>query len=75
MKSTYGVNREDGAHFQVKQRVSQIWKAATWGADLLRNGLRWEARNGERIFFWKDVWLASKLLQEEVNSMVEENQL
>lgn len=42
------------------------------GAKLLRRGMRWKARNGQTIFFWKDVWLGSRPLDENANGLLEE---
>lgn len=40
MKLKNGVKREDGAHFKMEERASQIRKGMTWGAEMLRKELR-----------------------------------
>lgn len=72
LRSKYGV-AADEAHFKQKRRSSQIWKGVLWGAELLRQGLRWEDGNGERIFFWKDIWLGNKPLYKKAEEPVDED--
>lgn len=65
---------DDGAYFRGRQQASQVWKGAVWGAELLRKGIIWDVRNGERVRFWKDVWLGSRPLIEEGVGIVDQDQ-
>lgn len=35
------------------------------GVDLLKKGIRWVVRNGEKAFFWRDTWLRDRPLLED----------
>lgn len=74
LKAKYGLNEEDGAHFRGRQRASQIWKGAVWGAELLRKGLVWTVRNGECTCFWTDTWLGKRPLMEERGDVVHQDE-
>lgn len=36
---------------------SWLWKNIIKGRDLLKQGIRWEVGNGEKINFWEDRWI------------------
>lgn len=55
LKPKYGLLMRDGAHFKLKQGSSQVWRDISWGAKLLKQGLRWRVCNGKRVYLWKDV--------------------
>lgn len=74
LRSKYRVKTEDGAHFRLRQRASQISKAIVWGPDLLRKGLVWSVNNGMSALFWKDSWLIRFPLLEAQGSVVEESE-
>lgn len=74
LKTKYGVKVEDGAHLRARQRASQFWRGVLWGAELLKQGIILEVRNGERAFFWRDISLGTPL-QEEAEGAVEFDQV
>lgn len=50
-------------------------EGVTLGSELLRKGIRWEVRNGERALIWKDVWLGNRPLEEVASGGMELGQL
>lgn len=72
IRAKYGVKESDGAHFRGRQRASQVWKGAIWGAELLRQGMVWEVSNGETVRFWKEVWVGRKPFIEQVGAAVDQ---
>lgn len=73
--SKYGLNEDDGVHFRDRQRCSQIWKGAIWGAEMVREGLKWDVRNGKGVVFWKDIWLGQRPLWESTLSSMDEDRM
>lgn len=54
VRAKYGLTEKGPLYFQSKQRSSMVWKGAVWGSKLLCNGLKWLAKNGNKIRFWLD---------------------
>lgn len=46
--------------------ASQVWNGIVRGLDLLKEGSRWEVRNGKDVCFWKDNWLINEPLSDKV---------
>lgn len=44
-----------------------------WGAELLKQGIRWRVKNSRRVFFWQDIWLGSRPLSESLSGELEES--
>lgn len=72
IKSKYGVTSKTPPFGRHGQRDSHVWRGISWGSELLRRGLRWRARNGERVLFWEDRWLEDSCLGEKCVRLVGE---
>lgn len=62
VREKYGLKEGIPPNFKHKQHESHIWKGVVWGSELLRDGLRWNVRNGRSVYFWSDCWIGDDKL-------------
>jgi hypothetical protein len=43
-------------------RVSNFWKGVLWAARVAKLGYRWKVGRGDKVRFWKDLWIGTSSL-------------